>query len=169
MENINNTDLRYWPTEAITRRFYDVCGLDQCQAENDELYYYLAYYSAARNDRLDNAQLTINDIVDAAPKSSYYQTELDNLNSATAQFLNPPNAWMNGVQDNTPYGFGTRVNVANAEADNLETRLSHCNPQRFAFSYPVDEMRQNIFFGTTVTTDRKEIIVPGYENVVCRF
>jgi len=164
-----------WADEATARRFYDQrygCGLDGCQIFADELYMFLSTYQAPRNYVLDNTQNMINRVRNEALNgSSYYQTQITQLDNAVNQILNPPfgEGWANGVVDNQPYGWGTRVDVNDIEAEPLRQKLSYCNPEGFA--YRVDGNKpgtKNVFFGVTTSTQGEPIETP-LGPVTCSF
>jgi hypothetical protein len=164
-----------WSDEALARRFYDPsygCGLDGCQTQNDELYMFLSTYQAPRSHTLIDAQDSIDTVRDNAQSSSYWQTELDHLEAAVNRVFNPPvgENWTSGVSSDQPYGWATRRNVLDADAEDLRLRLSYCNLESFAYriDYDLSDGVQDVFFGVTVQTQGQTITTP-YGSVKCSF
>jgi len=165
------TNQQDWPDEAIARRLYDTCGTNGCSEL--ELYYFLAYYSAARNAALDFYYDRIQSIeADAAAGSSYWQTEVNNLNAAAQRILSPPTGetWTNGLETSTqPYGFATRTGLTDEDSVTLVSQLQYCNEERFALRYQDATGTYSVFFGTTLATDRQTITLPDDRQVTCSF
>jgi hypothetical protein len=114
--------LEHWPDEALARRFYSVkngCGLDGCQG--DELYKFLLYYQPAVQDLLSNYYLRVKSLKSA---------QLADLDASVSAVLTPLNSnWKNGVQNTTPYGWGT-VFEKDITTDLPNYKL--CNEEGFA-------------------------------------
>jgi hypothetical protein len=160
--------VRSWPNEAIARRYFNQpagCGENGCQG--DEVYEFLEYYSAAINQKLDGEYLEIQ----TAP-----QYLLNYLNENISEIVNGPLSWRFGVLSNTPYGFAnTSASSSNSCPSSDEpqvglcVRLSYCNEERYAEHILITSNTYSIFFGTTITKDRKTIQIENVGSVFCGF
>jgi hypothetical protein len=160
LTSIPNGAVFDWATEAVARRFYQYCGVDGCSS-NEELYDFLAYYSSARNERLDNDYQLILDNREFVANNPGFRPDIEanlqRLNQTVVAILDtPPISWTLGIGDAFPFGFGTAYCV---QTDTTTLNAYRACGTATILQSNTDPIQPNgiIFFGTSLSTENQGV------------